>query len=174
MTNRSVLGAFLLWLTVAAIPLPAQAKRLSRAEYIRKYSELAIQEMFRTGIPASIKLAQACQESGNGNSYLATHANNHFGIRISSSSAQDKFCLKRDADHCYRKYPGVEESYRDHSDLLLRNPVYKPLFSLEKGDYKGWARVLQQAGYATDPHYADRLIRIIEEHKLYMFDWQDR
>ncbi|MGE4586579.1 MAG: glycoside hydrolase family 73 protein [Mangrovibacterium sp.] len=143
----------------------------SRKKYIETYRELAIIEMQRTGVPASIKLAQACLESNNGNSLLSRKSNNHFGIKCKSNwTGKRTFHDDDSRNECFRAYRSVEESYIDHSNFLAANPRYSKLFRLKITDYKGWARGLKQAGYATNPHYAESLIRIIEENKLYRYD----
>ncbi|MGQ7870524.1 glucosaminidase domain-containing protein [Sunxiuqinia sp. sy24] len=143
----------------------------TREEYIKKYAELAVSEMIRSGVPASVTLAQACLESGNGNSTLSVKSNNHFGIKCKSSWNGKRVYHDDDAKgECFRRYNSVEESFWDHSDFLLLNPRYASLFNLKTTDYKGWAKGLKKAGYATNPHYANHLIRIIEEHKLYLYD----
>lgn len=149
------------------VPLP----RSSTAEaYIARYKNIAIEEMQQYGIPASIKLAQALLESGNGNSALARNANNHFGIK-STPSWQGKSILKADdrPDDRFRVYKSPEESYRDHSEFLLRRR-YAALFELDRDDYKAWARGLKKAGYATNPRYAELLINLIERYELYQYD----
>ena len=146
-------------------------KRYPAAEdYIQRFKDIAVQEMNKYGIPASITLAQGILESGNGNSSLAREANNHFGIKC-GSEWRGKTILKDDdqKDDCFRVYSNPEESYRDHSEFLLRKR-YAALFELDKNDYKGWAHGLKQAGYATNPKYADLLINIIERHDLTLFD----
>ena len=149
----------------------AQRMQLSRAEYIKKYSPLAISEMERSGIPASITLAQGCWESQNGNSILATDGNNHFGIKCKAEWKGKKIYHDDDAKgECFRKYAHAEESYEDHSNFLMNSSRYNFLFQLDPKDYAGWARGLKQAGYATDPIYPIRLINIIEEFKLYVYD----
>ncbi|WP_299583286.1 glucosaminidase domain-containing protein [uncultured Sunxiuqinia sp.] len=146
-------------------------RKYTREEYIEKYAELAVSEMMRSGIPASITLAQACLESGNGNSMLSVKSNNHFGIKCKSSwSGKRVYHDDDEKGECFRRYNSVEESFLDHSDFLMLNPRYASLFKLKITDYKGWARGLKKAGYATNPHYANHLIRIIEDHKLYLYD----
>ncbi len=143
----------------------------SREEYIQRYQLLAIEEMNRSGIPASITLAQGCLESGDGNSELARKSNNHFGIKCKSSWRGKKVYYDDDEkNECFRKYKTVEESYIDHSDFLMGNPRYSALFALKTTDYKGWARGLKKAGYATSKVYAHKLIEIIEKHKLHRLD----
>lgn len=149
----------------------AQNKRISRAEYIEKYKDVAIEKMRKTGIPASITLAQACLESDDGNSWLAKEANNHFGIKCGSSWTGER--VYKDDDNpndCFRKYKNVSESYDDHSNYLLNTKRYASLFQLDSRDYKGWAQGLKDAGYATNPQYAQLLIKIIEDNQLYKYD----
>lgn len=149
----------------------AQQRQFSREEYIQKYYQLAISEMERSGIPASITLAQGCWESQNGNSILATDGNNHFGIKCKSEWKGKKIYHDDDAKgECFRKYVHAEASYIDHSNFLMAGSRYSFLFQLDPKDYAGWARGLKQAGYATDPGYAERLIKIIEDFKLYVYD----
>jgi hypothetical protein len=143
----------------------------TRTQYIEKYQVLAIEEMQRTGIPASIKMAQACLESANGNSNLSTLSNNHFGIKCKSNWTGPS--VKWDDDErneCFRKYNTVEESFIDHSNFLMNSPRYAALFQLAPTDYVGWANGLKAAGYATAPDYAQRVIKIIVENKLYLLD----
>ncbi|MCI0921561.1 glucosaminidase domain-containing protein [Sphingobacterium rhinopitheci] len=138
--------------------------------YIDAYKSVAIREMNQYGIPASIKLAQALLESGNGNSYLAIEANNHFGIKCGGVWSGKS--IARDDDNpndCFRVYDNVEASYKDHSQFLLRKR-YEKLFSLAKDDYKGWAKGLKEAGYATNPRYPQLLIDIIERYDLHQYD----
>ena len=142
-------------------------------QYIDLYSDMAIDQMRRYKIPASITMAQAILESGAGRSYLATKANNHFGIKV--SSGWNGGYVTRDDDRKnerFRKYKNVEDSYEDHSKFLLKDR-YKRLFDLDPLDYKGWARGLKACGYATLPTYANRLIDIIETYKLHELD-EDR
>jgi LysM repeat protein len=148
--------------------------QLSRKEYIEKYEKLAIREMYRTGIPASITLAQGLLESNNGNSMLATKAKNHFGIKCHSSWDGKKVYKDDDKKHeCFRKYKTDEESYVDHSDFLKNGKRYQFLFDLKPDNYKGWAKGLKKAGYATNPKYPTLLIKLIEDNKLYKYDKVD-
>jgi len=140
-------------------------------EYINKYKDLAIKEMKRTGIPASITMAQALLESNAGNSTLARKSNNHFGIKCHNEWNGKKVYHNDDRRHeCFRSYKTVYDSYIDHSDFLTGKSRYANLFMLNTTDYKGWAHGLKNAGYATDPHYAHRLIKIIEDYQLYLLD----
>ena len=142
-----------------------------RQAYIDYYYPLAVREMQRTGVPASITLAQALLESNAGQSPLATQANNHFGMKCHNDWSGERFYKDDDkANECFRAYASVEDSYRAHSDFLRGRERYKTLFDLEPTDYKGWAKGLRSAGYATDPGYADKLISLIEELQLFRYD----
>lgn len=144
--------------------------KLSRGEYIEIYKDISMEEMKRSGIPASITLAQGIVESGDGNSRLATKANNHFGIKCHNWKGPS---IKHDDDaknECFRKYRSPEESYKDHTDFLLTKKRYALLFEYKSDDYKSWARGLKKAGYATSPTYAKALIKVIEENELYVYD----
>lgn len=144
---------------------------LERKDYINEFNDLAIREMKRSGVPASITLAQAMLESDNGNSTLARNANNHFGIKCHSSWAGKKVYHDDDRrNECFRKYKSVYESYVDHSDFIATGNRYQFLFNLEPTDYKSWAKGLQSAGYATSKTYATTLIKIIEDNQLYVYD----
>lgn len=144
---------------------------MTRQQYIQRYQLLAIEEMGRSGIPASIKMAQAVLESGNGNSQLARKSNNHFGIKCKSNwTGQKVYHDDDEPGECFRKYKSVEESYIDHTNFLMGNPRYAFLFTLPPNDYKGWARGLKEAGYATARHYDNSLIKIIEDNQLYRLD----
>jgi LysM repeat protein len=157
-----------LFFVVQVIALP---KQFTREEYIKKFYQLAISEMQRSGIPASITLAQGCWESQNGNSILATEGNNHFGIKCKSEWKGKKIYHDDDArQECFRKYEHAEASYIDHSNFLMSGTRYSFLFQLDRKDYTAWAYGLKKAGYATDPIYPQRLIKIIEEFKLYVYD----
>lgn len=143
----------------------------SVVSYINAYKDLAISEMKRTGIPASITLAQGIIESDMGRSRLASEANNHFGIKCHDDWNGPTIRHSDDRrNECFRKYRKPEESFRDHSDFLTSEPRYRSLFSLDATDYKGWARGLKKAGYATNPDYANMLIRKIDEYNLYIYD----
>jgi flagellum-specific peptidoglycan hydrolase FlgJ len=142
--------------TINAQPVPTKdfPFKLTVEQYLDKYSAVAIAEMHRSRIPASITLAQGLLESGNGNSRLALVANNHFGIKCKKDWTGES--IKEDDDEaqeCFRKYPTAEDSYRDHSDFLMKGQRYAFLFDLEQTDYKSWAEGLKRAGYATNPNY---------------------
>jgi flagellum-specific peptidoglycan hydrolase FlgJ len=140
-------------------------------QYVRKYAPLAVLEMHEYKIPASITLAQGILESGNGRSGLATKSNNHFGIKCHTGWKGEKVYHDDDEKgECFRKYKYVRTSYKDHSKFLTGRKRYEKLFKLRKSDYKGWAKGLKKAGYATDKKYPKKLIKIIETYKLYEFD----
>jgi hypothetical protein len=146
----------------------AQKSRID--SYVEQYKSLAIEEMIRTGIPASITLAQGLLETGFGQSELAVNANNHFGIKCKTDWTGEKVYHDDDAKgECFRKYNSAIESYRDHSDFLRNRPHYASLFNLEITDYQGWAKGLKAAGYATNPQYPQRLIKLIEENNLHQY-----
>jgi LysM repeat protein len=145
--------------------------KITVEQYIEKYSALAIEEMYRSRIPASITLAQGILESGNGNSRLSTEANNHFGIKCKATWTGKTLYEDDDApQECFRKYDAAIDSYRDHSDFLMNNKRYAFLFDLDSKDYKSWAYGLKKAGYATNPQYPELLITFIEKHKLHKYD----
>lgn len=169
MSIKSIARGVCLAATVLLSCFMLQADDLRR-EYIRKWSETAVEQMIASGVPASITLAQACLESANGTSTLARQANNHFGIKCRGWSGP---AFRHDddlKDECFRSYDNAEESFSDHSDFLRYNDRYASLFDLDPTDYKGWARGLKKAGYATDPAYAEKLIKIIEDYRLYEYD----
>jgi LysM repeat protein len=147
------------------------SQRVTREEYIEKYKNIAIEKMRKYRIPASITLAQACLESDDGNSILAREANNHFGIKCGSNWNGEKYYKDDDnPNDCFRKYKSIDESFEDHTSYLINTKRYAQLFNLETTDYKGWAYGLKEAGYATNPKYAELLIKIIEDNKLYLLD----
>lgn len=162
----------ILWgLLLSGLPSP-------REQYIESYKDLAIVEMHRKGIPASIKLAQAILESGSGTSSFATNSNNHFGIKCKSTWIGEKYYHKDDdrdthgqlVPSCFRSYDRVVDSYVDHSNFLAERSYYAKLWSIPRTDYKAWAHGLKSCGYATDPLYAEKLIKIIEREHLYHYD----
>jgi LysM repeat protein len=142
----------------------------TREEYIHRYKDMAIAEMQRSGVPASIKLAQGMLESGNGGSRLATRSNNHFGIKCHNWEGRKTYHDDDKKNECFRVYPSVEASFRDHSEFLLTRDRYRFLFDLNPTDYSAWAHGLRKAGYATNSKYPELLIRIIEENQLYLLD----
>jgi CRISPR/Cas system-associated exonuclease Cas4 (RecB family) len=148
----------------------SQAKYTPK-NYVDLYKDIAITEMEKYGIPASIKLGQGILESSAGNSILAKTANNHFGIKCKKEWTGETFYQDDDEkNECFRKYKDVLASYEDHSKFLKNGARYASLFELSKDDYKGWAKGLKAAGYATNPQYAQLLIKTIEENELYVYD----
>lgn len=155
------------------------ARDLAAHDYISQYQEVAVTEMYRVGVPASITIAQALHESNIGQSELAQNANNHFGIKCKRYWKGGKYYYKDDDkdDHgtliesCFRSYETVYDSYIDHSNFLNFTPHYRKLFDLSQTDYMGWAHGLKKAGYATDPAYAEKLISYIEKYDLALLDY---
>jgi LysM repeat protein len=146
------------------------AQRLSVEDYIAQFKDVAINEMKRSGVPASITLAQGILESENGNSELVKKSNNHFGIKCKSNWTGESVTHDDDANgECFRAYTTAGDSYKDHSDFLKANLRYAPLFNLDPTDYAGWARGLKKAGYATNPKYPDLLIKSIEQYNLQQY-----
>ena len=163
----------LLLLCLMACMLSAHAQRRNSRynEYIRQYASLAVDQMKRHKIPASITLAQGLLESGAGTSELARKSNNHFGIKCHSNWRGRRVYHDDDArGECFRAYAHPRDSYEDHSLFLRQGSRYAFLFNLQITDYRGWAKGLKRAGYATDPSYANRLITIIEDYELYKYD----
>ncbi|MAP80101.1 MAG: N-acetylmuramidase [Aequorivita sp.] len=141
------------------------------ANYINEYSDIAMEEMLQYGIPASITLAQGILESGAGAGELTRKANNHFGIKCHRGWQGERVYHDDDEKgECFRKYKDPKYSYRDHSLFLTQRSRYQDLFKLRKDDYKGWAKGLRKAGYATDPKYPQKLISIVERYRLDQYD----
>jgi len=135
--------------------------------YITRYKDLAIAEMKRTGVPAAITLAQGIHETEAGTSVLVKKSNNHFGIKCKDEWRGQSVSHDDDArGECFRKYSAAEDSYKDHSDFLRTRPNYASLFTLDPTDYEGWAYGLKKAGYATNPKYAQVLIKLIQDYNL--------
>ncbi len=157
------------------VALLAAPERSPQVLYVEKYADLAVEEMYRSGVPASITLAQGLLESRYGQSELAVKGNNHFGIKCHTTWTGRKMYHDDDRKgECFRVYKSPEESFRDHSDFLRYRDRYRFLFDLEPTDYKGWAYGLKKAGYATDPAYPKKLIRLIEDYRLYEYDRKPR
>ena len=166
--NRLILTFVCLW---GIVGLQAQTRNKQYEEYIKKYRDIAVEEMKKYHIPASITLAQGLLESGAGQSTLARKSNNHFGIKCGSDWRGKT--VRHDDDErneCFRAYKHPKQSYEDHSKFLVNRPRYASLFKLKITDYKGWARGLKKAGYATNPRYAEQLIDIIELYDLHKYD----
>lgn len=159
------LTAIIAFLFISITTVQAQRRNARYNEYIKQYAPLAVEQMQRHKIPASITLAQGLLESGAGYSELARKSNNHFGIKCGGNWRGRTVRHDDDArNECFRAYRNPKDSYEDHSDFLKRGARYAFLFKLKITDYKGWARGLKKAGYATDPSYANRLITIIEDY----------
>lgn len=165
-----------LLLTLVALTVGLVAEAQSRVkytteEYIARWNKTAVEHQEKYGIPASITLAQGILESNNGNGRLAIEANNHFGIKCKNDWTGPSISHDDDAvGECFRKYHSAEESFEDHANYIDTQPRYDSLFRHSETDYVAWARGLKAAGYATDPLYAEKLIRIIEENRLYLYD----
>ena len=160
-----------LFLVMMTIPVSVcLADRSPQQAYIDRYSKTAVAEMYRSGVPASITLAQGMLESSNGQSELAVKGNNHFGIKCHDWTGAKMYYDDDRRNECFRKYDSAWESFRDHSDFLRYRDRYKSLFDLKITDYKGWAYGLKRAGYATDPAYPRKLIKLIEDYGLDRFD----
>ncbi|RFM26061.1 glucosaminidase domain-containing protein [Deminuibacter soli] len=161
---------FLAVISVITIALGAKAQTSAVANYINTYKELAISEEIRTGVPASITLAQGIVETEAGQSDLVKQSNNHFGIKCKNEWTGAKVYHDDDAKgECFRSYGSAEESYRDHSDFLKNRPNYAFLFTLDPTDYQGWAKGLKKAGYATSNVYAQMLTKIIVDNNLQQY-----
>lgn len=171
-----IISTLILYIVISAfsafVPLTATAQmkwNSAYQNYIDKYKNVAIDQMKRHHIPASITLAQGLLESGAGKSSLATRGNNHFGIKCHDWTGPTMMKNDDAPNECFRVYGNAMESYEDHS-LFLKRKRYAPLFELNLRDYKGWANGLKKCGYATSPTYAQQLINIIELYKLYEYD----
>ena len=166
---KKVLIALALVLGVAAAA--QRDGQTPQERYIARYATIAVNEMYRTGVPASITLAQGIIESASGLSALAVDGNNHFGIKCHNSWSGRTMRADDDRkNECFRAYDSAEESFRDHSDFLRYRDRYKFLFDFQTTDYKSWAYGLKQAGYATDPSYATKLIQCVEDYNLARYD----
>lgn len=172
--SNSILSSLILFFLICffSTAISAQVKRSKvNEEYIESYKHIAISHMKKYKIPASITLAQGILESGAGKSELARKSNNHFGIKCHNDWKGDKVYHNDDArGECFRKYKKVEDSYEDHALFLVGKQRYASLFKLKTTDYRGWAKGLQEAGYATNKAYANRLIKLIEDYELYQYD----
>lgn len=160
-----------LLLTLGVSSGVAQTKSQETEAYIQKYQKVAVKEMKRSGIPASITLAQGILESANGKSKLAMEAKNHFGIKCADNWSGPSVRMDDDQkDECFRKYRKVKKSFQDHSAFISKRERYKFLFDLDPTDYNGWAAGLKKAGYATNPKYPQLLIGLIEKYDLSRYD----
>ena len=147
-------------------------RQLAQLAYVKSFESAALDEFRKHGIPASITLAQGLLESGHGTSTLAKRNKNHFGIKCFSKKCRKGHCSNHSDDHhkdFFRVFKSPKESYAAHSQVLLKDR-YKPLFRLNAKDYEGWSHGLRKAGYATDPRYGDKLVRMIEDLELWRYD----
>jgi len=156
--------------STSAVAMAAKDGQSPQEKYIAKYAVIAVSEMYRNGIPASITLAQGLLESSYGKSRLATEGNNHFGIKCHKWKGRKMYHDDDAKGECFRVYGSANESFVDHSDFLRYNDRYKFLFDYKITDYKSWAYGLKKAGYATDKAYPQKLIKYIEDYKLYEYD----
>lgn len=168
MKKKIVLGLLVL---LSPFSVMAQMKWSQQyQQYFDQYKDMAIDQMRRYHIPASITLAQGVLESGAGRSELAVKGNNHFGIKCHGWTGRAVYHDDDENNECFRAYPNALESFEDHSKFLSTSSRYSSLFNLKQTDYKGWAYGLKSCGYATNPRYAIQLIDIIQLYKLYELD----
>lgn len=167
MIQRTVILTCFLLISVVTV---FSQKKEDIVKYINTYKELAINEMKRSGVPASIKLAQGIHETMAGTSDLVLKSNNHFGIKCKTGWAGDKVFHDDDArGECFRSYVKAEDSYIDHSNFLKASPRYAFLFELDPTDYEAWAYGLKKAGYATNIRYSQILIKLIQDYNLQQY-----
>ena len=164
-------GIIMLFFSIALlVQISAQTMHQAYLDYIRTYSDIAVEQQRLHKIPASITLAQGLLESAAGRGELVLLSNNHFGIKCSSWAGEKVYADDDRQGECFRKYKSARESYEDHSQFLISRPRYAALFGLDPTDYKGWAHGLKAAGYATDPNYGHKLIKLIEDYDLHKYD----
>lgn len=166
--KSSILLLFILLSSM--MQLHAQSKNTDYLKYIDLYKDIAIQNHKKHSIPASITLAQGLLESGAGKGRLAREGNNHFGIKCHNWNGRKIFHNDDELNECFRRYSNPKDSFDDHALFLSGRDRYSQLFALNSRDYKGWARGLQSAGYATDRSYATKLIKLIEDYQLHQYD----
>ena len=157
-------------LTFGCLPTDAQQINKRYQDYVNQYKDIAIHEMKRYNIPASITLAQGILESGAGSSELCRKGNNHFGIKCHGWTGRSVYHDDDETQECFRAYDSAKESFEDHSKFLATSARYKRLFQLSRTDYKSWAYGLKECGYATNPQYAQKLIQLIELYQLHQYD----
>lgn len=168
--NKTIMYKFLSLVIIFLITTSVFSQKQTTQEYIEKWKNEAIYQMQVHKIPASITLAQGILESGSGNSMLAVKGNNHFGIKCHNTWEGKKIYKDDDKkNECFRKYESAAESFNDHADFLQKKR-YDALFQLEITDYRGWAKGLKKAGYATNPKYPTLLIDLIERYELHKYD----
>jgi len=168
------------FLTLCSLSADRDISFAERKTFIENYTEIAVAEMHRTGVPASITLAQFILESDWGRGELFVNANAGFGVKCKNTWTGETYYLEsgeynkkyEKVESCFRKYPSVEATFRDHSDFLKNRSYYKPLFLLKGNDYKGWAHGLKECKYATDPKYPAKLIKLIETYGLHIYDYE--
>ncbi len=159
---------------ICLAPLGLLGQNNATIAYIEQYKDIAIQEMKRTGIPASITLAQAILESSSGESELAKKSNNHFGIKCKLDwKGETVFHDDDSKQECFRAYPDVNSSFKDHSDFLKTRPNYAPLFQLDPVDDSAWAYGLKKAGYATAFDYPKKLLKVIDDYELSQYNFPE-
>lgn len=168
--KRSIFSLLLLFLTFQTAYSQRMAWSQRYQDYFDLYKDVAIEQMLKHKIPASITLAQGVLESGAGKSELTRKTNNHFGIKCHGWTGRKSYHDDDEPDECFRVYDNAYESYEDHSVFLVSSKRYARLFELKKTDYKGWAKGLKACGYATSPTYAQKLIEIIELYGLSKYD----
>ena len=168
--KRTIFSLFCLFLALQLALSQSISWNQRYQDYFDQYKDVAVEQMLKYHIPASITLAQGVLESGAGRSELATRANNHFGIKCNGWTGRKSYHDDDERNECFRAYDNVYESYKDHSIFLTTSKRYSSLFQLKLTDYKGWAKGLKACGYATSPTYATKLIEIIQLYKLYQYD----
>ena len=168
--KRTIFSLFSLFLVLQTALSQSMSWNQRYQDYFNLYKDIAIEQMQKYHIPASITLAQGVLESGAGRSELATRGNNHFGIKCNGWTGRKVYHDDDERNECFRAYDNVYESFKDHSVFLTTSKRYSSLFQLELTDYKGWAKGLKACGYATSPTYATKLIEIIQLYKLYQYD----
>ena len=166
---RTSINSYIL-ISIIGFSSVAFAEQSAPEKYIGKWKSTAIEQMLNHNIPASITLAQGVLESGSGTSMLAVKANNHFGIKCHNWQGEKVYKDDDKKNECFRSYRNAEESFDDHSKFLTGRGRYASLFTLKPTDYKGWAKGLKKAGYATSRTYATRLIELIERYDLNQYD----
>ena len=161
-------------LIVVGLPICLMAQKTATLIYIDQYKDIAVKEMKRTGIPASITLAQGIVESNSGESNLATKANNHFGIKCKAEWKGETYFQDDDTkQECFRVYKNAESSFIDHSNFLKTRSNYAPLFELDPVDDSAWCYGLKKAGYATAPDYPKKLLKVIQDYELSQFNFPE-
>ena len=164
----------LYFIALLILPLSLIAQTQITKAYINQYKDIAMKEMKRTGIPASITLAQAIVESSSGESNLAKKFNNHFGIKCKIEWKGETTYQDDDTkQECFRVYPNAESSFRDHSDFLKNRPNYASLFELDPVDDTAWANGLKKAGYATASDYPKKLLKVIDDYELAQYNFPE-